>query len=179
MEKELSNDMVERIIAEATYYAQGKTTVKEAADRFGVSERTFQLDLNNRLISAINKKIFELNNNDSLAEENKSEEILRYRKLPFEVLRAKGKVITRGNIKGGKIGKRGPNNSINVYNEIADFMINSFNAGISYSLEDLSHIYDISSSTLYESFMKYLDSDKKERIEEIFEFNGTKGKQRK
>lgn len=186
-EKKLKDEIVERIILEATYYSQGKTTVAEAARRFLVSERTFQLDINERIYQAIPQKIVKLKKEieqttDTSKKKELEDEILRCRKLPFDLIRAKTQVTIKGNQKGGRIGKRSSSVDLSFLNFIADSLIEEFKYNetpISYSLRDLEAKYGISKSTLYEWFMKYLNNEKKEQIKSIFEYNNTIGKKRK
>ena len=107
----LDEDLMHRILVEATYYAKGNTTIKDTAKRFGVSERTLQLDLNERLTTAVAQYILILK--ESIEGETEYKKIgitnlmiERYKRLPLEVIRAKTKAITKGTCKGGKISKR-------------------------------------------------------------------------
>ena len=110
-EKELKSDVMERVILEATYYSQGKSTVMEASKRFGVCKKTFLDDINNKLYLAVTQKILsleeKLKNTYDLDEKKYLEnEIKRMKVLPFEIIRVKTKAINVGNVKGGKNGKR-------------------------------------------------------------------------
>lgn len=67
-------DLTERVLLEAKYYIENKSTVRETADVFNISKSTVHVDLTKRLPS-INKKLyFKVK---KILEKNKSERAVR------------------------------------------------------------------------------------------------------
>lgn len=127
----MTND--ERILEEADYYLNNDVTIKQASSDLGISRKTFQLHL---------KKL------ESIDLEKAN--LVKEKKLASE---------KQGKIKGGSLGKRGPNWTKEQAMEIAEAMINQ-----QMTNREAEAAFGIPKSTIYEMTHKGIDDEVTESL---------------